>query len=264
MIVPVSRNNLALIETHSILLDRIMELEAQSGASTHGSDPSSQGPLHTGAFPKALLDARARTAFANNLRSVMHEVDADDVDPALTSRHLGPAARKSAKEEQEELQKRRQEEAHRASGRRAPGAYPYPTPVAQPMATYKSKDISGLPQQGLLTFSPAPGDRDGGPHPSEPIMRVKPAEQHVYNQPYSEQGGSPLVSPHDERERTSYSPNQYRNGSNGNGNGHAPPPHVIRRDSGSVHLDGGQRASPALGSPRVALGLLLHACHPMA
>lgn len=212
-----------------------MELEAQSGASANAS--SSQSPLHTGAFPKSLLDASARTAFANNLRSVMHDVDADDVDPVLTSRHLGPAARKSAEEEQKRRQDEEARAAHRTSGGRRPQNV-YPTPVAQPMAAYKAKDIPGLPQQGLLTFSPAPGDM---PHPSsEPIMRVQVTDQaQVYGQPYPEQSGSPMVSPHDER--ASHSPNQYRNGINGHGH----PPHFIRRDSGSSHLSN----SPPIPQP---------------
>ncbi|KAF7980654.1 hypothetical protein HWV62_37476 [Athelia sp. TMB] len=208
--------NVKMRGERDILLDRIMELEGQTLGPPPNA-PASRDLLHSGAFPKSLLDATARTAFANNLRQVMNEVEAADIDPALSLRHM-------------EEHKRRAEGSkdHR---RHHQLQNPYPAPVAQPVATYKGKEIPGLPQQGLLTFSPAPGE---APHTStQPIMRVNPTahpdSRHPNNAPppsqlYNSYGQpmSPMVSPHEER--ASYSPNQYRNG-------HLPP--NPRRDSGS-------------------------------
>lgn len=80
---------------------------------TNGSISPSMSPTLSSAFytpssvqassstlPRTLLDPKARTSFENNLREAMDEGDADDdLDPLLTSRHLGPLAKKRGEEE---------------------------------------------------------------------------------------------------------------------------------------------------------------------
>ncbi|KAF8651972.1 hypothetical protein AX16_004615 [Volvariella volvacea WC 439] len=106
--------NVKMREERNILLDRIIELESQTHAASSGSPPpSGPGPQiaqpSSSALPRTLLDARARTSFIANLRQAIAEDDADDdVDPILTSRHVGPQARKR---EEEEARRRQEEEA---------------------------------------------------------------------------------------------------------------------------------------------------------
>jgi hypothetical protein len=84
---------------------------------TNGSISPSMSPILSSAFytapsiqassstlPRTLLDPKARTSFENNLREAMDEADADDdLDPLLTSRHLGPHAKKRGEEERNGL-----------------------------------------------------------------------------------------------------------------------------------------------------------------
>ncbi|KAJ7701475.1 hypothetical protein B0H17DRAFT_1004972 [Mycena rosella] len=85
-------------EERNILLDRIIELEAQPGfvAPPAGvGSPTETSP--SGAFPRSLLNSRARTSFTQNLRDAAAEDDADadaEIDPALSSRRGdAPASR---------------------------------------------------------------------------------------------------------------------------------------------------------------------------
>ena len=53
------------------------------------------------ALPRTLLGARARASFVANLREAVDDPD-DDIDPILTSRHVGPEARRRYEEETRE------------------------------------------------------------------------------------------------------------------------------------------------------------------
>ncbi|KAJ6584055.1 hypothetical protein DFH09DRAFT_1028942 [Mycena vulgaris] len=84
--------NVKMREERNILLDRIIELEAQPGfvvPPSGAGSPTDGTP--SGAFPRSLLTSRARTSFTQNLRDAAAEDDLDadaEIDPALTSRHV--------------------------------------------------------------------------------------------------------------------------------------------------------------------------------
>ncbi|KAJ7079731.1 F/Y rich C-terminus-domain-containing protein [Mycena belliarum] len=81
--------NAKMREERNILLDRIIELEAQPGFVMPAGSPTETSP--SGAFPRSLLDAHARTSFTDNLRAAAAEDDADadaEIDPTLSSRHV--------------------------------------------------------------------------------------------------------------------------------------------------------------------------------
>lgn len=88
-----------------MFLDRIVELEAQLNISGASPSATSDGdaPHISGAFPRSLLSQRSLIAFGNNLRQAMNELELEDtsVDPMLTSRHVGPNARKRQAAEDE-------------------------------------------------------------------------------------------------------------------------------------------------------------------
>lgn len=102
--------NVRMREERDYLLERIMELESPHHA--NGSPSSSQIPApqpSSSALPRNLLNARARTSFVENLRQAIAEDDADDdVYPILSTRHVGPEARRK---EEEEWRERLEEEA---------------------------------------------------------------------------------------------------------------------------------------------------------
>jgi len=91
----------------SYLREKLREMETNSSISPSTSPilnsafhtaPSSQASSST--LPRTLLDPKARTSFENNLREAMDEGESDDdLDPLLTSRHLGPHAKKRGEEE---------------------------------------------------------------------------------------------------------------------------------------------------------------------
>ena len=86
----------------SVLLERIVEFEEAEKDRIAGRvhDPHLQ--RHTGAFPRSLTSQRAKNAFEANLKQAMVELETEDhdVDPMMTSRHVGPAARKRQAEEE--------------------------------------------------------------------------------------------------------------------------------------------------------------------
>ena len=132
-----------------------MELEAQTPAKVANGAPGQ--PL-SGAFPKSLLNLRARNSFTTNLRQAMNEDGTeDDLDPLLTSRHVGPAARKRAEDEKKERQEEDARELRR-SQRSRKSQNPYPLNAVHAMPSQKGKEVAGppLPPQPLLTFAPAP------------------------------------------------------------------------------------------------------------
>jgi hypothetical protein len=92
----------------SVLLDRIIELESQPAIQSNGSTSSAPlaGPVNqpqSSAFPRSLLSARAQSSFISNLRTAVAENDMDeDVDPLLTSRHVGPLVHQRTEEQERE------------------------------------------------------------------------------------------------------------------------------------------------------------------
>ncbi|KAJ7486206.1 F/Y rich C-terminus-domain-containing protein [Mycena galericulata] len=85
--------NVKMREERNILLDRIIELEAQPGVVAGVGGPTSPTDGTSGAFPRSLLDSRARTSFTQNLRDAAAEDEADadadaDIDPALVTQHV--------------------------------------------------------------------------------------------------------------------------------------------------------------------------------
>ncbi|TFY76598.1 hypothetical protein EWM64_g7415 [Hericium alpestre] len=142
--------NLRMNQERGALLDRILELESlTNGASSNQADPHAPLQPPSTAFPRSLISTRAQTAFASNLREAVEELDTEDtsVDPLLTSRHVGPQARKRREEEMKERAEEEAREARKTSKRKGgpSGAI-----------SGKGKDI-GAP----LTFAP-------GPSPSGP------------------------------------------------------------------------------------------------
>lgn len=134
-----------------------MELEAMQPKIVNG--PIGQGALHSGAFPKSLLNARARNSFIANLREAVteNETAEESIDPILTSRHIGPAALKRAEEEQKERQEEEARELRRSQRNRKPQNL-YLVNNAHSVASHKGKDVAGTPSshQPLLTYAPAP------------------------------------------------------------------------------------------------------------
>ncbi|KIJ17557.1 hypothetical protein PAXINDRAFT_72937 [Paxillus involutus ATCC 200175] len=133
--------NVKLREERELILQRIQELENRGESVTPGVPypPSS-------AFPRSLLSSRARTAFVTNLRQAMAEDESDDhsVDPLLTSRHVGPLARKRAEEEYRERIEDEAREARRQT-KRSRGTAKGKEPVTQ-----------SVPGQPLLAMPPTP------------------------------------------------------------------------------------------------------------
>lgn len=246
-----------------------MELEAQAPKVPNGS---TTGPtaLHSSAFPKSLLSARARNLFAANLRQAITEDETEDnLDPLLTSRHVGPTARLCAEEEKKERQEEQAKELRRSSRSRKPqNSY-----AVQGISSHKGKEVAGLPaQQPLLTYAPVSSHSEQSPvlvSNKGTRLRIKPPqppqESHgsgssgshdlmamhspssQYHQafgyplpssprPRSQSPISPMMSPHDKSSHQgSYSHRHYTNGtprSTSNSNG-SPP--LSRRPSGSSH-----------------------------
>lgn len=105
----------------SDFLDRIIELEAKLTIFTdrlREVDPAfvdahkdksrsiTVAIPGSAAFPKALVSERSQAEFVANLKQAMSEIEREDtqVDPVLTSRHVGPAARKRQAEQKEHPQ----------------------------------------------------------------------------------------------------------------------------------------------------------------
>lgn len=105
----------------SDFLDRIIELEAKLAIFTdrlREVDPAfvdahkdksrsiTVAIPGSAAFPKALVSERSQAEFVANLKQAMSEIEREDtqVDPVLTSRHVGPAARKRQAEQKEHPQ----------------------------------------------------------------------------------------------------------------------------------------------------------------
>jgi hypothetical protein len=140
---------ICLISLFSMLLDRILELEASvarhpsTSPSPHSPSvqPHSQTPT---AFPRTLQSAHAQTAFQANLHEALDQVRTEDpsVDPLYTSRHIGPQARKR---QLEELKEREEEEARDA--RKAPRR----GKAATASNSSKAKDTGAAP-----SFPPPP------------------------------------------------------------------------------------------------------------
>ena len=86
----------------SVLLERIVEFEEAEKDRIAGRVHDPHLPRHTGAFPRSLTSQRAKNAFEANLKQAMVELETEDhdVDPMMTSRHVGPAARKRQAEEE--------------------------------------------------------------------------------------------------------------------------------------------------------------------
>ncbi|KAH7925568.1 hypothetical protein BV22DRAFT_1010857 [Leucogyrophana mollusca] len=181
-----------------LILSRIHELESHSEPNVAGVPyaPSS-------AFPRALLTSRAQTSFVANLRQAMAEDETDDhsIDPLLTSRHIGPLARKRAEDEHRERVEEEARETRRAARRSRGG-------------TGKGKEAGGQTGQGqpLMTFTPAP-PHQGGPN-APPVLvtnkgtrvRIKPpvppplsSEPGPSAHPANSQSSlSPILSPQDD------------------------------------------------------------------
>jgi hypothetical protein len=181
------------------MLDRIHELETHPEPSVPGAPypPSS-------AFPRSLSTMKARSFFVSNLRQAMLEEDIDDhdVDPLLTSRHVGPLARKRAEDEHRERAEEEAREARRQSkrprgvvkGKESIGQFP----PAQPMM-----GIVPVPMEGGGTEPPLLVSNKGTRLRIKPPVRPDPVlSSHVV---HSQSSLSPMLSPHDEQP-THYDP----------------------------------------------------------
>ncbi len=84
-----------LTDFHSMLLERIMELEAQPQFKANGGDliSSTLDQPPSSAFPRSLLTARARSSFINNLRQAVEDDGVTtSTDTTVPPRHIGPPA----------------------------------------------------------------------------------------------------------------------------------------------------------------------------
>ena len=109
------------------MLDRIIELENEysfkSNSRSSLSPPLSSALAQPGssALPRTLLGARARASFVANLREAVDDPD-DDADPILSSRHVGPEARRRYEDESRERFDEESREPRR-SGRKTRSSY---------------------------------------------------------------------------------------------------------------------------------------------
>ena len=134
---PGCRHLQTLKPNHSLLLDRIAELE--NAQQVQGGNPYTVPAVST-AYPRSLSHPNAQRRFLLNLDNAIKESELEDasVDPILQSKHVGPNARRrmeaEAKERMEEEQReariRRREE--RLTREAAAGATPSETPSPLP------------------------------------------------------------------------------------------------------------------------------------
>jgi hypothetical protein len=180
----------------SYLLERIMELESPHHAN------GSPGPLQipapqpsSSALPRNLLNARARTSFVENLRQAIAEDDADeDVYPILSSRYVGPEARRREEEERREHLEEEAREYRKGSSR---------SRESRPEANiHKGKESSGSStSQSMMNYTPFPhqGGQSVSPrHSSSPVMSGTSTKLHVKSQvlspsPHSDRVVSPVT-----------------------------------------------------------------------
>ncbi|KZV73190.1 hypothetical protein PENSPDRAFT_649101 [Peniophora sp. CONT] len=125
--------NSALIQERSVLLDRIIELESPP-AHKHSHSP---GQLPASAIPRSLYSERSQAIMRETVKQAMEESAVEDrsVDPALASRHIGPAARKREREEAEARAQqiiRTEDQPTAAKRRRTKKDKEVPEPVAAP------------------------------------------------------------------------------------------------------------------------------------
>ncbi|KAH7885456.1 FYRN-domain-containing protein [Phlebopus sp. FC_14] len=236
--------NMKLREERELFLQRINELETRSESNAVGVPytPSS-------ALPRSLLTARAQSSFANNLRQAMVEDENEDhnIDPLLTSRHVGPLARKRAEDEFRERLEDEAREARRQT-KRSRGSGKGKEPAAH-----------SVPGQPLMTLAPAPqhpgqvgtppllvsnkGTRLRLKPPARPSREPEPGPSGNLHPPSPP---SPIVSPPDDV------PNHYNSASYIANGGHQPAPVVPPAHSpplpGQSPL--GAQASPAVTAAR--------------
>lgn len=200
-----------LFSYYSKMLDRIRELETHSEPNVPGVPypPSS-------AFPRSLSTMKARSFFVSNLRQAMTEEETDDhdVDPLLTSRHVGPLARKRVEDEHRERAEEEAREARRQSKR--------------PRGTVKGKESMGQlpPAQPGMGMVPIPVEGGSAEAPvlvsnKGTRLRIKPPVRpdpvSSSNAVHSQSSLSPMLSPHDEHP-THYDPVRF----SANGGGQHP------------------------------------------
>lgn len=171
------------------------------------------------AFPRSLQTARARAIFVSNLRQAMTEDEVEDhnVDPLLSSRYLGPLARKRADDEHREhiedeaRQARRQTKRPRATAKGK-------EPVVPPLASQPILTLAPIPQHPADSGTPPllvsnkgarlrlkppqkpPNESDAGssanhrpPSPLSPVLT--PSEDHPYQPgPYTANGAPLSIS----------------------------------------------------------------------
>ncbi|KDQ62782.1 hypothetical protein JAAARDRAFT_54664 [Jaapia argillacea MUCL 33604] len=101
------RRNARMREDRISFLDRIIELESGQSSAPQPPHPQAMFPPQS-AFPRSLMSAQAKFLFQSNLRQAIHEIETEDhdIDPLLTSRHVGPQARKRRQLEEEEKRQR--------------------------------------------------------------------------------------------------------------------------------------------------------------
>ncbi|RDB14850.1 hypothetical protein Hypma_016380 [Hypsizygus marmoreus] len=169
--------NVKMREERNILLDRIIELENETqplrANGRSSASPPTLGQPSSSAFPRTLLNARTRTSFAANLRPANAEDDADDdVDPMLSSRHLGSEAHRHAEDERRDYQ---EEDGHDTHRRRTRASLP-PTG-----SSYQGKETNySANGQHLTTYVPSPrytgpsfeGDMSNHGSPTMPSVGV--------------------------------------------------------------------------------------------
>ncbi|KAH7909241.1 FYRN-domain-containing protein, partial [Hygrophoropsis aurantiaca] len=184
--------NVKMREERELILSRIHELETHSEPNALGvpCPPSS-------AFPRALLSSRAQSAFVANLRQAMIEDETDDhdADPLLTSRHIGPLARKRAEDEHRERVEEEARENRRAARR----------PRGGPA---KGKEAVGQhtpPGQPLMTYAPS-APHQSGPNAPPPVLVSKQGTRLRIKPPVPPSSAEPGPSAHPSNSQSSLSP----------------------------------------------------------
>jgi hypothetical protein len=226
-----------LFSHYSKMLDRIRELETHSEPNVPGVPypPSS-------AFPRSLSTIKARSFFVSNLRQAMAEEETDDhdVDPLLTSRHVGPLARKHVEDEHRERAEEEAREARRQS-KRPRGAVKGKEAMAQLPPAQPGMGMVPVPVEGSSTEAPVLVSNKGTRLRIKPPVRPEPVSSS--NAVHSQSSLSPMLSPHDEH-HTHYDPVRF----SANGGGQHP---LMMPVSGSTPPLVGQSPSlpPQMAAP---------------
>ena len=164
----------------SLLLERIVELEAQTTSGQHIAAHGMMPYQISSAYPRSLTHPTAQKRFHQNLERALAEAEHEDpsADPIFNSKHVGPNARRRMEAELKERMEEEAREARRMARRpratrgkeKAPDL-PFRESSAVRMESQRQPRGDGRDGAGPpLTLAPAPGSSHF--HSSEPAQQV--------------------------------------------------------------------------------------------